>query len=67
MYLAFNPNDDSKESFDISLLKRKEVMVTFMDGGVISDAQQVIDNGEVKVSMEMDEDGSNIWKTNYRF
>ena len=33
-----------------------------MDGSVISDAQQVLDNGQVKVSMSMNADGSNIWR-----
>ena len=38
-----------------------------MDGGVITDAQQVIDNGEVKVSMVMNSDGANIWRATTGF
>lgn len=59
---AFNPGDDSKQSFMLLALKKKGSNGYVMDGGVITDAQQVIDNGEVKVSMAMNADGANIWR-----
>tara|TARA_B100000683_G_scaffold6256_1_gene6953 strand:- start:1712 stop:4582 length:2871 start_codon:yes stop_codon:yes gene_type:complete len=59
---AFNPGDDSKQSFMLLALKKKGSNGYVMDGGVITDAQQVIDNGEVKVSMAMNPDGANIWR-----
>ena len=48
---AFNPGDDSKQSFMLLALKKKGSNGYVMDGGVITELQQVIDNGEVKVSM----------------
>ena len=63
--LAFQSGDDSKQSFMFLLLKRKEVMVTlWMEGLLLS--QQVIDNGEVKVSMVMNR-WSKYLESNYRF
>ena len=59
---AFAPGDDSKETFILLALKKKGSNGYVMDGGVITDAQQVIDNGEVKVSMAMNADGANIWR-----
>ena len=60
--LAFSPNDPSKETFVVIALKKKGTNGYIMDGGVITDAQQVLDNGVVKVSMNMNADGANIWK-----
>ena len=52
---AFNPGENDKQSF-MKFLKKKGSNGYVMDGGVITDAQQVIDNGEVKVSMAMNAD-----------
>jgi len=60
--LAFAPGDDSKQTFVLIALKKKGSNGFVMDGGVITDAQQVLDNGEVKVSMSMNADGANIWR-----
>ena len=60
--LAFVPGDDSKQTFVIIALKKKGSNGFVMDGGVITDAQQVLDNVEVKVSMSMNADGANIWR-----
>ena len=60
--LAFSPTDPSKETFVVIALKKKGTNGYIMDGGVITDAQQVLDNGVVKVSMNMNADGANIWK-----
>ena len=59
---AFAPGDDTKQTFMLLALKKKGSNGYVMDGGVITDAQQVIDNGEVKVSMAMNADGANIWR-----
>ncbi|MEJ6749366.1 MAG: hypothetical protein QNK60_05500, partial [Flavobacteriales bacterium] len=58
--LAFSPTDPSKETFVVIALKKKGTNGYIMDGGVITDAQQVLDNGVVKVSMNMNADGANI-------
>ena len=59
---AFAPGDDTKQTFILLALKKKGSNGYVMDGGVITDAQQVIDNGDVKVSMSMNADGANIWR-----
>ena len=60
--LAFAPGDETNQTFVVIALKKKGNNGYVMDGGVITDAQQVLDNGEVKVSMSMNADGANIWK-----
>ncbi|MGY8989325.1 MAG: SecDF P1 head subdomain-containing protein, partial [Flavobacteriales bacterium] len=60
--LAFAPDDETKETFVVIALKRKGNNGYIMDGSVISDAQQVLDNGKVIVSMSMNADGANIWR-----
>ena len=60
--LGFAPNDESKQTFVVIALKKKGNNGYIMDGGVITEAQQVLDNGVVKVSMNMNADGANIWK-----
>jgi len=60
---AFAPGDDTKQTFILIALKKKGSNGYVMDGGVITDAQQTIDNGQVKVSMSMNPDGANIWRT----
>ena len=60
--LGFAPNDESKQTFVVIALKKKGNNGYIMDGGVITEAQQVLDNGVVKVSMNMNADGASIWK-----
>ena len=59
---GYIPNDDVREKLCVITLKKKGINGYVMDGGVISDAFQVLDEGKVKVSMAMNLDGTNIWK-----
>lgn len=60
---AFNPGDKTRENLLVVALKKKGINGYVMDGAVITDAQQAIEKGVVKVSMTMNSDGTNIWKT----
>ena len=60
---AFVPGDETKETFFVIALKRKGPNGYVMDGSVISDANSFIDDGQVRISMSMNADGANIWKT----
>ena len=60
---GFSPNDVTKKSFVLLALRKSGVNNTYiMDGGIVEDASQVMENGRVSVSMNMNSDGANKWK-----